>query len=242
ELGMPENSEYARKLADRLYGGIRRNFFDFSTGYVNGDTQTSCAMALFYGLLETDEEKQKVLDYLLNLIINKDKEHMNVGVLGNKVLFRVLCDNGYTDLALKMVVRPDFPSFGNLLERGATTLWEFHDPEGSKIDSLNHHFWGDISAWFYQYLAGIDINPTAKDITHVNIAPVFPEGLNSVKAEHELVHGKLSVSINRTDKEGSIVIICPDTVHGEMILPDGWHFATGEAKLPLASGKYDIVK
>ena len=242
ELGMEENAEYARKLSKRLYGGIRRNFFDFNTGYVNGDTQTSCALALFYDLLETEEEKQKVLDYLLNLIINKDKEHMNVGVIGNKVLFRVLCDNGYTDLAFKMVVRPDFPSFGNLIERGATTLWEFHDPEGGKIDSLNHHFWGDISAWFYQYLAGIDINPTTKDITHVDIKPVFPEGLNSVKAEHELVHGKISVAINRTDKEGSIEITCPDAVHGEMILPDGWRFATGEAKLPLASGKYNIVK
>ena len=242
ELGMEENAEYARKLSKRLYGGIRRNFFDFSTGYVNGDTQTSCALALFYDLLETEEEKQKVLDYLLNLIINKDKEHMNVGVIGNRALFRVLCDNGYTDLAFKMVVRPDFPSFGNLIQRGATTLWEFHDPEGGKIDSLNHHFWGDISAWFYQYLAGIDINPTAKDITHVDIKPVFPKGLNAVKAEHELVHGKLSVAINRTDKEGSIEIISPDSVHGDIILPEGWKFATGETKLPLASGKYTIVK
>ncbi len=241
ELGMPENAEYARKLAKRLYDGMRKNFFIYETGYVNGDTQTSCAMAIFYGLVE-GEEKQKVLEYLLNLIINKDKEHMNVGVLGNKVLFRVLCDNGYADLALKMIVRPDFPSFGNLIERGATTLWEFHDPEGGKIDSLNHHFWGDISAWFYQYLAGIDINPTAKDITHVNIAPVFPVGVNAVRAEHELVQGKLSVSINRTEKEGSIEISCPDAVHGEIILPEGWHFATGEIKLPLVSGKYDIVK
>lgn len=242
ELGMEENAEYARKLSRRLYGGIRRNFFDFNTGYVNGDTQTSCALALFYGLLETEEEKQKVLDYLLNLIVNKDKEHMNVGVIGNKVLFRVLCDNGYTDLAFKMVVRPDFPSFGNLIARGATTLWEFHDDEGAKIDSLNHHFWGDISAWFYEYLAGIRVNPTAKDITHVNIAPVFPAGLNSVKAEHELVHGRLTVSINRNDKEGSVEIECPEALHGEIILPYGWKFTTGENKLPLASGKYIIVK
>lgn len=242
ELGMNEQAEFALKLVKRLRAAMRRNFFDFSTGYVNGDTQTSCAMAIFYGLLETEEEKQKVLDYLLNLIVNKDKEHFNVGVLGNKVLFRVLCDNGYADLAYKMVVRTDFPAFGNLIARGATSLWEFHDPEGGKIDSLNHHFWGDISAWFYQYLAGIRVNPTVKDITHVDIVPVFPEGLYKVNCEHELVQGKIQVTIDRTDLEGSIDIVSPEAVHGEIRLPAGWSFADGESVKALNTGKYDIKK
>ena len=32
--------------------------------------------------------------------------------------------NGEVDLAYNMIVRPDYPSYGNWVKRGATTLWE----------------------------------------------------------------------------------------------------------------------
>ena len=241
ELGMPEHAEFARKIEKRLYDGIRANLIDFETGIVRGDTQTAQAMALYYGLVD-GEDKKKVLEYLLTHI-GWEKEHMNVGVHGGKVLFRVLCDNGYTDLAFKMITRPDYPSYGNWIARGATTLWEFFDAEGNgKIDSLNHHFWGDVSAWFYRYLAGMDINPTARDVDHVNIAPIFVEGVNHVNAEHLLPAGMLSVEIKREAESAVINISCPEALHGEIRLPDGWKFENGQNTASLASGCFKIVK
>ena len=36
-----------------------------------------------------------------------------------------------------MITRPDYPSYGNWIARGATTLWELFQPEGSdRIGSL----------------------------------------------------------------------------------------------------------
>lgn len=239
-LDMPEQAEYAKKLEKRLYNGIRGNLIDFKSGIVHGNTQTAQAMAIFYGLVEGDE-KRKVLDHLLALI-EKDNEHMNVGVLGGRVLFRVLCDNGYEELAFKMIVRPDFPSYGNLIARGATTLWEFFDPEGGKIDSLNHHFWGDISAWFYRYLAGMNINPTAKDVDHVDIEPVFIDGLNNITAEHILPAGKLTVDIKREEYKVTLTITCPETVYGKIKLPYNWIFQNETRVAELASGEYIIFK
>ncbi len=239
-LGMGEQAEFARKLEKRLLKGIRANLIAYETGMIVGNTQTSQSLAIYYGIVEGDE-KQKVLDHLLELI-EKDNEHFNVGVIGGRVLFRVLCDNGYADLAFKMIVRPDFPSYGNLIERGATTLWEFFDPVGGKIDSLNHHFWGHISAFFYQYLAGIRVNPTFTDINNVDIKPVFVTGLNHVAAEHELVQGKLSVEIKLEGDSGSLCITSPESVYGNIILPDGWSFDEGVGTLPLKSGNYNITK
>ncbi|MBQ4562452.1 MAG: family 78 glycoside hydrolase catalytic domain [Clostridia bacterium] len=239
-LGMSEQAEFARGLIKRLLKGIKFNLIDHEKGMIVGNTQTSQALALYYGIVE-GEEKQKVLDHLLELI-EKDNEHFNVGVIGGRVLFRVLCDNGYADLAFKMIVRPDFPSYGNLVERGATTLWEFFDPVGGKIDSLNHHFWGHISAFFYQYFAGIRVNPNFTDISNVDIKPVFAEGLNHVTAEHELLQGKLSVEIAREGECGTITITCPDSVHGEIKLPSGWCFEDGADTTPLKSGSYKFVK
>ena len=243
ELSMPEHAEFARKLEKRLYDGIRANLIDFETGVVciDGNTQTTQAMTIAYGLVE-GEQKKKIFDHLLALI-KKDNEHMNVGVLGGRVIFRLLCDNGYEELAFKMITRPDFPSYGNWIARGYTTLCEFFDSEESgKIDSLNHHFWGDVSAWFYRYLAGIDVNPTAKDVDHVNIAPVFVEGVKQVSAEHILPAGRLAVEIKREENSGIIDITCPVSVHGEIRLPNGWRFENNETVVPLASGCYKIIK
>lgn len=240
ELGMTEHAEFARKLEKRLHDGIRYGMLDLENGVAPANTQTSLALSLWYGLVE-GEEKEKMFKNLLALI-EKDNGHMNVGVLGGRVLFRLLCDNGYADLAFNMIVRPDFPSYGNWIARGQTTLCEFFDPEGGKIDSLNHHFWGDVSAWFYRYLAGMDINPTARDINHVNIAPVFVKGVEQVDAAHNLPAGQLSVKIDRDDNCGTISVTCPDSVHGEIRLPDGWKFENGETSLPLASGCYKICR
>ncbi|MBR5514676.1 MAG: family 78 glycoside hydrolase catalytic domain [Clostridia bacterium] len=237
-LGMKENAEYAKKLENRLYEGIRANLIDFNTGIVCGNTQTSQAMTIFYGLVH-GEEKRKVYDHLLSLI-EKDKEHMNVGVLGGKVLFRVLCENSHHELAYRMIVRTDFPAYGNLIARGATTLWEFFDAEGAKIDSLNHHFWSDISAFFYRYLAGININPTAKDVDNVNIEPVFIDDLKHIKAEHIHPAGKISVELVREQYQVHMTVECPDAIHGEVKIPYGWRFKDNTRKADLHSGKYII--
>lgn len=92
--------------------------------------------------------------------MREQEYHLDVGVLGGRVLFHVLTDFGYSDLAFSMITRPDYPSYGNWIARGATTLWEVFQPEGSdRIGSLNHHFWGDISSWFTQALSGIRMAP-----------------------------------------------------------------------------------
>ena len=54
-------------------------------------------------------------------------------MLGGRVIYRVLAENGYIDLAYNMIVRPDYPSYGNWIKRGATTLWEGFYPEGGRV-------------------------------------------------------------------------------------------------------------
>ena len=198
-------------------------------------------MAIYYGLVD-GEEKKKVLDHLIT-VIGWDKEHMNVGVHGGRVLFRVLCDNGYAELAYNMIARTDYPAYGNWIARGATTLWEFFDADGcGKIDSLNHHFWGDVSAWFFRYLAGIDVNPCARDTDHVNIEPIFVSKLNRVEAEHLLPSGALRVKWERKDDSIILTVGCPDRLYGEIRLPDGWHFEGGNTVTSLKNGKFILTE
>lgn len=240
ELGMEAQKRFALSLAERTRAAFRENLIDKASLTVEGGTQTGQAMALFYGMF-TDEEKARALDVLVKYIHDAD-DHFDTGVLGGKVIYRVLAENGYVDLAYKMITRPDYPSYGNWIARGATTLWEAFYPENGRILSLNHHFWGDVSAWFYIYLAGMKINPTCRDTTEVDIKPCFAEALSEVSAYHDMPDGKISVSWNRNGGKITLAIEAAEKLHGKIGLPAGYAFEDGDTEKELKSGNYTVIR
>ena len=240
ELGMEAQKQFALSLAERTRDAFRGNLIDKASLTVEGGTQTGQAMALFYGMF-TDEEKARALDVLVKYIHEAD-DHFDTGVLGGKVIYRVLAENGYVDLAYKMITRPDYPSYGNWIARGATTLWEAFYPENGRILSLNHHFWGDVSAWFYIYLAGMKINPTCRDTTEVDIKPCFAEALSEVSAYHDMPDGKISVSWNRNGSKITLAIEAAEKLHGKIGLPAGYVFEDGDTEKELKSGNYTVIR
>lgn len=240
-LGQQPQRQFALALAERVKTAFREKLLNKETGEIKGGTQTGQAMAIYYGLL-TEEEKPKALKLLIKYI-DDENGHFYTGVLGGRVLYRVLAENGYVDLAYNMVVRPDYPSYGNWIKRGATTLWEGFYPDGGRVLSLNHHFWGDISAWFYTYLAGIKINPTGRDVTNVDIAPLFPEKLNSVCAHYDTPNGKIAINWERTNENSFILkITAAEKLHGKILLPEGFTFEDGTHEAELKSGEFAIRK
>ena len=238
-LGQEPQMQFALALSQRVKAAFRENLLDKQSGAVKGNTQTGQAMAIFYGLL-TDEEKPKAFNLLLKYI-EAAEGHFNTGVLGGRVIYRVLAENGEVDLAYNMIVRPDYPSYGNWVKRGATTLWEGFYPENGRVLSLNHHFWGDVSAWFYTYLAGIRINPTGKDVINLDIMPLFPKKLDSVSAYHDTPVGRISVSWERTSEESIILKIeAAEKLHGKIVLTEGFTFLDGSKEKTLASGNFHL--
>ena len=200
-LGLSLEEAYCKGFAEDIYRSIRKHLLvDCATMRFLGDSQTAQAMAIFYGLCENEKEVENAFNLLLRYIHDKD-DHVYCGVLGGRVIFRVLCDYGYEDLAYQMIVRPDEPSYGYMIERGFTALAEdIH----FKPNSFNHHFWGDIAAVMVEYFVGIRINPSKYDVSEVVIAPVFPSALDFAKASHSLPDGEISVSWKR---EGEGIVL-----------------------------------
>ncbi len=110
-IGMQDDADYARSERDKYRKAIRENLIDFSDMRAIGSCQSSQAMCLFYGVFEKEEESA-AFDGLLKLIREAD-DHIDVGVLGGRVIFHVLTRFGYSDLAFKMITREDYPSYGN---------------------------------------------------------------------------------------------------------------------------------
>ena len=237
-IGMKSEADYARGEAAQYKAAIRKNLIDFNTMLVQGDCQTSQAMAIFYDVFEEDE-KPAAFENLLKLV-HKWDDHISVGVLGGRVIFHVLTQFGYADLAFKMITREDFPSYGNWIKRGATTLWEDFLPDS--VHSMNHHFWGDISAWFIKGIAGIQLNPTRSNVNEVRIAPSFIGTIDNASAYHVAPAGKISSEWTRENDAITLKLEIPEGMSATAVLEAGYAFESGEKSMPITSGTYKIVK
>lgn len=238
-LNMPKQKEAALSLSEKIKCAIRSNLYDTKNCIALSATQTAQAMAIYYNIFNDDEMPQAI-ENLVKLIHDKD-DFMDVGVLGARVIFRILAENGYADLAYKMITRPEHPSYGNWIKRGATNLWEAFWDEGGRILSMNHHFWGDVSAWFYTYLAGINVNPTVKDVYNLDIIPCFINELNCVSAKHKLPYGEIRVNWQREGNKIEFVVDYPNMAHGKLILKDGYTTKNGETQIELRQGKNEFI-
>ena len=163
---------------------------------------------------------------------------MGVGVLGGRVIFRVLCDFGYEDLAIKMITREDEPSYGCMIRDGLTTLGECVRPP---YDSLNHHFWGDISALMIEYFAGIRVNEDMQGADHVNIAPVFSTDMDHAEAYNHSVCGKVEVKWRREKDAIILSLSYPEGASGCVVAPDGCT-VNGAERARAESGEYIFRK
>lgn len=236
-VNMPIQRDFALAVAEKLRNALREKCIDFNTMTVSGNCQTAQATAIYFDVFE-NAEKPEAFRVLLKMI-KRANDHMDVGFIGASVLFRVLSDFGYTDLAYKLITRKDFPSYANWIERGATSLWEDFLEEG--VDSMNHHFWGDISAWFISYVGGIRFNPTASDIKELNISPCFISPLNFAEAYFNSPSGKINVRWERNENNIILCVKVPEDLHGEIILKNDYLFENGKAVEKLRNGYFTII-
>ena len=111
-----------------------------------------------------------------------------------------------------------------------------------RIDSLNHHFWGDISAWFYRYLAGINVNPQNQDANNINIEPAFIVKLDFVKASYTAKDGTVTVNWKRQNDNVIINTELTGKVYGKIILPNGFVFDDNSREKELKTAEYTAFK
>lgn len=249
ECGRDADADYCQGVADGLMKAVRDNLIDherctaiscFENDPWRG-CQSSQAMGLYYGVF-TDEEKNRAFTVLLDRL-REENDHLDTGVLGLRVLFRVLSDFGYTDYALRIVTDPAAPSYGEWVARGETALCEdFNgfDALGKAevaANSLCHHFMGDISAWMISELGGIRYNPYGNDINKAVIAPKFARSLTHAEAFHICPKGRIDVKWVRKGRTVVCSISVPEGMHGEIRADLNTHCG-GKTVLPLRSGEY----
>ncbi|MDP4184008.1 MAG: family 78 glycoside hydrolase catalytic domain [Bacteroidota bacterium] len=197
-------------------------FQAFNKGYVSQDgnvgkgSQSAQALALYFEILP--EKLRTAAAKKLSEAVTNANDHVDVGILGSKALFRMLSQYGYHEQAWRVLQQKTAPGYGSMLAVEPTTLSENWDGHASQ----NHIMFGDISGWFYSYLAGIQIDPASPGFKHFILRPMPAGDLKWVKAEHRSPYGLIR---SRWDKNGDGTYTAQFTVpagtRATIILPDG---------------------
>ena len=176
---------------------------------------------------------------LLTLIEEKGGS-FDCGILGMRALFHVLSDFGYTDLALNMIIKPEFPSYGYWIAHGATTLWELFVPYERCISSLNHHFFGDIISWFMQNLAGIKHDPYDSGVNNLLVHPRFAAKLTFAEGSLCIPCGEVRVRWDRNDTGVTVKCTVPMGAATTLRADNGYCLENGGFELALPEGESEI--
>ena len=185
------------------------------------ETQTAYILALQFEMLP-DSLKQQAVKNLINLI-HQNNDHLATGFLGTPYILSVLSDNGYLDLAYKILNQKTIPSWLYPITKGATTIWEKWDAidtDGTfDTCSLNHYAYGAVGNWLYQTVAGINAASSGyKDIT---IHPHPGGGLTWVKASYQCNYGSIVSSWKIQGDTFILYAEIPTGTTATIILPDG---------------------
>lgn len=234
-VGMNLEAVFAETFSSELRQAGRKYLLNLRTKSANCRCQTTQAMAIYYDLFD-DNEKADAVKVLVRLIENNGGS-FDCGVLGMRVIFHVLSEFGYTDLAYNMITKSEYPSYGYWIANGSTTLWELFVPYHEAISSLNHHFFGDIISWFMQNLAGIKHNPNAENVNYVLIEPHFASKLSYVKASLQIPAGEVSVHWEKQDGVINICCVIPDGVTAELRLDENYQLDNGQTNSVLNTGE-----
>ena len=158
-----------------------------------GATQTGYGLALHMNLLPAElraAAAQKLVDK-----IEANHGLLSTGFLGTPYLLEELTKAGHAELAYKLLLNTQYPSWGYLVEHGATTMWERWNGDQMKDDpsmnSYNHYAYGAVADWIYRFAAGVDATPLDAGFHTIVLHPVFDQRLGSVKFDYASSYGPI---------------------------------------------------
>jgi alpha-L-rhamnosidase len=186
--------------AEIIKSAFNDKYFNKDTKQYANNTVTSNLLPLCFGMVP-DEYKEGVFENIVDKTMNESHGHVSTGLVGIQWLMRGLSEYGRPDIAYKIATNTDYPSWGYMIDKGATTIWELWngDTANPEMNSGNHvMLLGDLVVWFYEYLAGIQNDPNDVGFKEIVMKPYPVEGLDYVKASYKSVHGLIKSEWTKT--------------------------------------------
>lgn len=230
-----EDMSYFEELYDLTVKAYRKKFIN--TGKPEHETQTANVLAIYFDL--TDDIQREGAKLVKDI---EECGHLKTGFVGTPYLLHALTKIGRSDIAYKLLLKQDFPSWLFPVTRGATTMWERWDgmkEDGSfatpEMNSFNHYAYGSVGDWLYTTVAGIDSDFKEPGYKHIIFRPLPNKELGYAKARILTDNGEIISSWEYTGNgnECKFSFTIPTGSHATLYLDD--------EEYEFESGTYDTA-
>ena len=182
-----DNTQYKE-----LYNRVRAAFIKHFEPVLK--TQTELVLAIHFNLAE---DRARVCSLLCERIRAAGYQ-LETGFVGTPYLLHALSKMGEYELAYRLLLREEYPSWLYPVTMGATTIWEHWDglrPDGklwsAEMNSYNHYAYGAVADWMYSVMGGIRTDEAYPGYERAIIEPVASKRLASFRASHKTPRGEI---------------------------------------------------
>ena len=231
-LDLPAALDYA-DLAARIKEAFNRHFWLADAHRYS--TWGTCGVALKTGLYP-DGEHDALVKALTELMAADDFA-MSTGIYGNKYLIPALSEEGFGDLAMRMMFTRDHISFGTMLDDGATSLWEclelknIGQPREVGTPSYNHPMHSGFAYFLYAHVGGI--KPLTPGFATFEVSPADYTAIPAATVSHISPFGEIKVDFTREGSKTTYTVTVPANTVG--------YFRKGSLNEKLGSGVHTIT-
>jgi alpha-L-rhamnosidase len=250
-LGKPADAAHFRTTAEKTAAAFHKTFFDPKSNTYESKTQTSYVLPLAFGLVPP-EHRQVVADNLVKDILVTHRGHLSVGCVGLKWLMQTLTEIGRTDVAWTILTQTTRPSWGYMVSKDGTSIWERWDRD-TRDPGMNGQsqtiLAGYLGAWMYQALGGINYDPAEPGFKHIILRPRPVGDLTWVTASHRSPYGTIGSKWRIEGGRFVWEVIIPPNTTAEVYVParsaatvtESGHPATSAPGVTLLRSEPDAV-
>ncbi|MBL9136115.1 MAG: family 78 glycoside hydrolase catalytic domain [Verrucomicrobiales bacterium] len=234
-LGQSDFAAAWERRAEVVRRAVHAEFYrPDEASYVDG-SQAYLAIALV-AQVPPAAERPRVWRRLETEILEKRQGHIHAGITGGAFLFKALLEGGRDDLIYEMVRKETYPSWGDMLRRGATAWWESW--EDNPDLSYLHSSYLYVGSWFIRGVLGIRPDPEHAGFEHFEVrpGPLGRADLTWARGHYESVRGRIEVSWRRTETTFELDVTVPPTSRATVFLPARPDAVVREGGRPLSAG------
>jgi alpha-L-rhamnosidase len=225
-IGLAADSKRLHATFDRVRQAFNAAFVK-ADGTVGNGAQTNYVLALKFNLLP--EGTKQAAAAKLAADVRSRGVSLTTGTEGTRFILDVLTDAGFPDLAYGLLLRTEFPSWGDEIRNGATTIWEswsggqeWIDPDTKEIKRIqlarNHAELATISGWLFRHIPGIDA--ATPGFETIVIRPVLDPRVKRGGGDFDSVMGRISTDWElRPDGRFSLDVRIPANTAARIHLP-----------------------
>jgi alpha-L-rhamnosidase len=211
-LDNKEDEERYNRLYLERKDFFNRIYLDAGTGKTafrekTIDTQTSYALPLAFNILNEKNREAALANFVATICPSYS---LMTGFIGTAWINKALSDNGYSDMAYRLLQQTTYPSWLYPVEQGATTIWErlnsYTHTDGfggnNRMNSFNHYSFGSVGAWMYNYSLGIERDVNSPGFKHFILQPEpDPTGVMTyAKGHYDSMYGRIESGWEMTGK------------------------------------------